>query len=154
MATKVWCRSTPGIPYSSSSGRAGRQPEAPAWRRRIEAASACLEGGDDLVDRGEFDAGAAPGGCTGCNPAFVQTTGGILHELHPPAPLEEAPDRGVGADVRGNPEQDDLVGIEPLEQPVGVRVREDVEALLQQQELAALEITLGHRRQRDRDGIP
>src|SRR5438105_4227767 len=25
MATKVWCRSTPGIPYSSSSGRAGRQ---------------------------------------------------------------------------------------------------------------------------------
>src|SRR5204863_8762652 len=89
----------------------------------------------------------------GGHAALVQTAGGILDEAHLAAPLEEAADRRVVADVGGDAEDSDLVGIEPREQPLRVRVREDVEALLQEQELAALDVPLGQRRERDRNRI-
>ena len=50
---------------------------------------------------------------------------------------EEAADRRVVADVGRDPEDDDLVRVERVEQRLGVRVREDVEVLLQEQDLAA-----------------
>ena len=52
----------------------------------------------------------------------------------PPA-SEKAPDRGVVADVGGHAEDDHLLRVEQVEEPVGVRVGEDVEVLLQEQEL-------------------
>jgi hypothetical protein len=57
---------------------------------------------------------------------------------------EQALDRRVVADVRRDAEEHDLVRREALEQAVGVRVREDVEVLLQEQELAPAEPPLGH----------
>ena len=51
------------------------------------------------------------------------------------------------------PKSDDLLRVEQVEQRVGVRVREDVEVLLQQQELASLEPALGHGGQRERHRI-
>src|SRR5438105_15252692 len=118
MATNTWCKSTPSIPYSSSSGNAARQ----------------LEGRNHLVNGGEFDPRFAPGGHAGRHAALVQASRRILDEAHPASALEQAADRRVVADVRRHAEEDDLVRVEPGEQPLGVRIREDVEALLQQQE--------------------
>ena len=53
-----------------------------------------------------------------------------------PAAGEQAADRCVVAHVSGDAEEHDLLRVEQREQTVGVRVREDVEALLQQEKLA------------------
>ena len=66
----------------------------------------------------------------------------------------EQPAHGrVVADVGRDTEQDDLLRVEQLEQPVRVRVREHVEVLLQQQELAARELPLRHVGERQRDRV-
>src|SRR6266545_6944641 len=129
--------STPGIPYSSSSWDAARQLQLP----------------NHLVRRREFDSGLTPGGRAGGHASLVQASGHILDEAHLTAPLKEAADHCVVTDVGGDAEHDDLVGIEALEQRVGVRVGEDIEALLQQQELAPREVPLRHELERQRDRV-
>ena len=93
------------------------------------------EGGDHLLGGRELDAALAPGGDAGLRPRLVEAPRGVLDEDDAPAALEEAADRGVVADVGRDAEDDDLVRVERLEQRLGVRVREDVEVLLQEQEL-------------------
>src|SRR2546423_12256651 len=100
MATKAWCKSTPSIPYSSSSGNAARQ----------------LEGRNHLVGRGEFDPRVAPVSRTGGHAVLVQASRRVLDETHLPAPLKKCTYRRVITDVGGDAEDDDLVWIEGLEQ--------------------------------------
>ena len=64
---------------------------------------------------------------------------------------EEAADRGVVADVGRDPEDDDLVGVERVEQRLGVRVREGVEALLQEQDLPLARRSARHEARRERN---
>src|SRR3954462_15802702 len=123
----MWCKSTPGIPDSSSSGMPARQ----------------LQGADDLVDGRELDAGLAPGSGAARDTGVIEPPRGVLHEPHAPAALEEAADRSVVTHVAGDAEHDDLVRVEVLDQPLGIGVREHVEVLLQEQKLApALPIAL------------
>ena len=68
---------------------------------------------------------------------LVEPAGGILDERDPPTTAEQAHDRCVVAHVGGDAEEDHLGGVERIEHRVGVRVGEDVEALLQQEQLAA-----------------
>src|SRR3954470_3449745 len=137
MATNMWCKSTPGIPDSSSSGMPARQ----------------LQGADDLFDGRELDARLAPGSGAGGDTGVIEPPRGVLHEPRAPAALEEAADRGVVTHVAGDAEHDDLVGVEVLEQPLRVGVREYVEVLLQEQKLAPAQVAVGQRFQRDRHRI-
>jgi len=96
-----------------------------------------------LVDRGEGDARLAPRSRAGGDPGVVETPGGVLDEAHAAAPFEKGANRGVVADVGRDPEDQDPVRIEPLEQPLRIGIRKHVEALLQQEELPAGEVALG-----------
>src|SRR5436190_9615849 len=106
--------------------------------------SLSLEEGEHRVNRGERDAALPPIGEAGGRAALVQAPGRILDEADPPSAGKHAEDRRVVADVRRNAEDEHLVGSEALEQKLCVRVREDVEVLLQEEELPALEVALGH----------
>src|SRR5207237_8777535 len=98
------------------------------------------QSGDHLVDRGELDARVPPGGRAVRDAALVQAARGILDEAHLASTLEETADRRVVADVGGDAEDGDLVRIEPRQQALGVRVREDVDALFHAREVAALKV--------------
>ena len=87
--------------------------------------------------RREPHAGVAPLAEARPRPLLVEPSGGILDERDPPTAAEQAHDRGVVADVGRDAEEDHLGRVERIEHRLGVRVREDVEALLQQQDLAA-----------------
>src|SRR5258708_7662963 len=91
----------------------------------------------------EFDSLLTPRGRADRHALLVQARSGVLDEANFAATSEKASDRGVVADVGGDPEDHDLGRIEPLEEAAGVRVREDIEALLQEQELPAGEVPLG-----------
>ena len=84
------------------------------------------------------------------NALLVEAPRRVLDEAHPAAAQEEAADRGVVADVRGDPEDDDLLRVERVEQRLRVRVREDAEALLQEQDLAAAADEVRHQARRKR----
>src|SRR5262245_5855482 len=137
MATKMWWRSTPGIPDSSSSGMPPRQ----------------LEPCDHLVDRGKPDALRLPVSGARHDIAVIEPARGVRDETNLPAPLEKSADSRVVADVRRDAEHNDLVRIEMLQQAVRVRVREHVEVLLQEQKLASVEVPLRDRLECDRDRI-
>src|SRR6266571_6973281 len=109
---------------------------------------------DDLVRRRELDPALAPRGRAGGDTRFVQAPRGILDESHSPPAFEQAANRGGVADVRCHAEEDHLVRIERLEQPLGIRIREHVEVLLEEYELAALEVALREWLEPDRHGIP
>src|SRR5690349_19193204 len=98
MATNMWCKSTPGIPDSSSSGMPARQ----------------LEATNDLVHGREPDARRTPRGRAGGDTAVVEPSRGVLDEAHGATTLEEPADRGVVTHVGGHAEDDDLVRTEPL----------------------------------------
>src|SRR5215211_7286184 len=98
---------------------------------------------DDLVGRRELDSVLAPEGGAGGGAPLVEPTRRVLHEPHPPPALQEAADRRVVAD-------DDLVGVERVQQRVRVGVREDVEVLLQQEHLASALHQAGHQARRER----
>src|SRR5437868_7061954 len=104
-----------------------------------------LEEREHLVNRGRHDAALPPRGATRRRPLGIEAPGRVLDEADRPAALEHPQDRRVVADVGRDAEHDHLLRIEPLEQEARVRVREDVEMLLEQQELPALEVALGHR---------
>src|SRR5581483_10579273 len=114
---------TPAAIIPSPIGRSG-----PRLKRR-----------DDLVDRREPNAFLPPRGHAPHCALGFQAARGLLDKDHPPAAGEEAADRGVVADVGGDAEDDHLLRVEQLEQAAGIRVREDVEALRQEQELPAAE---------------
>src|SRR5215471_9296321 len=102
-----------------------------------------LKAGEHLVDRGHPDPEPAPVGDAGGRTAGVEPARGLPHEGHRPAPGDEPADRRVVADVDRDPEQDDFLGIEQFEERVGVRIREDVEVLLEEQELTAAQPVAG-----------
>src|SRR5579864_8818247 len=102
---------------------------------RQKGADPLAEGGDHLLGGRELDALLAPGRETGRRSGVVEAAGRILDEEDAPAALQEATDRRVVAHVRGYAEDHDLVRIEGPEQRLGIRIREDVEVLLQQQDL-------------------
>src|SRR5256885_1161926 len=83
-----------------------------------------LERLDRLVNRREAHPGVAPGGGARGRASVVEAARRLLDEDHRQAAHEEAADRRVVADVGGDPEEDDLVRLEPLEQTVRVGVRE------------------------------
>src|SRR3954452_7752654 len=116
----------------------------------IGSAGRELKRGDDCVDRRELDAALAPERGAGGGAPLVEATRGVLDEEHAPSPPQEAADRRVVADVGRDAEDDDLVRVERVEHRVGVRVREDVEVLLQQQQLAAALDQRRHEARRDR----
>src|SRR5439155_195256 len=66
---------------------------------RQEGGNPLAEGGDHLLGGREGDAALAPDGRAGGDPGLVQPAGGVLDEANPPAPLEEAEDRSVVANV-------------------------------------------------------
>src|SRR3954452_12559528 len=101
----------------------------------------------------EHDAGVAPFHLASGNATLVEPAGRVLDEPHIPAALEQSLDRSVVANVIRDAEKHDLVGIEVLQQRLGVRVREDVEGLLQDEELAAAQISRRQRLERDRNRV-
>ena len=109
-------------------------------RRRPEARN------DRVVEGREPDPGLAPGGEAGAVRASSSPREASSTNMTRTSAREQPADRRVVADVGGDAEHDDLVRVEQLEQPVGVRVREDVEVLLQQQELAAARASAPARR--------
>src|SRR3954470_5295366 len=105
---------------------------------------------DHRVRRDELDAARAPGRRAGGRARLVEPARRVLDEAHAAPAAQQAADRGVVADVGRDPEDDDLVGVERVEQRLGVRVREDVEVLLQEQELAVALDQSGDEAGRDR----
>src|SRR5207247_7251628 len=68
-----------------------------------------LKRGRDPVARRELDAALAPRRGARRDARLVEPTRGVLGEDHAPPAREQAPDRGVVADVRGDAEEDHLV---------------------------------------------
>src|SRR3954466_14901253 len=95
-----------------------------------------------LICGGECAPGLPPRGRASRHPRVVEPARCVFDEPHPDAPVEETTDCRIVADVRRDAEHDDLVRIQPLEQALGVLIREDVEALLEEQELTAVEISV------------
>src|SRR3954469_4919335 len=106
-----------------------------SFAHRQKGADPLAEGGGHLLRGREPHSLVAPGRAAGGRSRLVEPPGGVLDEDHATAAQEEAADRSVVADVRGDPEDDDLVRVERLEERVRIRVREHVEVLLQQQYL-------------------
>src|SRR6478672_11022170 len=120
--------------------------------RSVNAAEAdSTERGDDFVRRGEPDTGVPPRLQSGSDTIVVQATRGVLDERHLATAKQKATDCRVVADVRGDPEENDLVRVERLEHGLRVRVRKDVEVLLQQQQLTLLLDDRRYEPRRDRD---
>src|SRR5437764_8033188 len=112
-----------------------------------------IEGFENRFDRGERDASLPPRGRAGRDPCLVEPTGGVLDEANASSAVEQSPDRCVIADVRGDTEENHLVRIEAREQVLGIRIGEDVEMLLQEQELAAAQPAIRQRLEPDRNRI-
>ncbi len=109
----------------------------PAGRLARRSASACRQAAGDRRDRAELDVEAAPVGGAAGDARVVEAASGVLHEGHRVAAAAQAADRGVVADVRRHPEQHDPLGPQRVEHLLGVGVGEHVEALLEQEDLAA-----------------
>src|SRR5436305_2896649 len=85
----------------------------------------------------EADAGLAPRGGAGSDPRLVDSARRVCDEGDAAPPAEQGADGSVVADVGRDAEEEDLVGVEHVEQGLGVRVREGVVLLLRDQDLAA-----------------
>src|SRR5215207_500888 len=122
-----------------------------AIRCPIGSDDRALKPGEDLVDAREADAAQPPSREASRGALLVQAARRVLDERDTPPAQPEPLDRGVVADVGRDAEEDYLVGIEGLEERVRVRVREDVEVLLEQEELAPPAHALGEQARWDRD---
>src|ERR1700741_3884236 len=94
------------------------------------------EGADHLAGGGKGDSALAPGWRARPGALLGEPLRGVLDERDAATALEKALDRRVIADVCRDTEDDDLVRVERVEQRIGVRIREHVEVLLQEEDLA------------------
>src|SRR5262249_32712046 len=117
----AWCIQSPTISLRLSA--AGMDP--------------LTELGRDLRRGTKLDAALPPKRGARLGSGHIETLRGVLHEHDAAAALEEAADRCVVADIGRHAEHDDLLRIERVEERIGVRVREHVEVLLQQEDLAS-----------------
>src|SRR3954454_23974011 len=106
-----------------------------------------------LVRGAERDSGVPPGARASRHTRVVEPARRVFDEPHPEAPVEETTDRRIVADVGRDAEDDDLVRIQPLEEALRVGIREDVEALFQEQEITAVEIPIRKLLEGDRHRI-
>src|SRR3954452_691117 len=122
---------------------AGTSPPPCSLRLSAAGTDPLTELGRNLRGGPKIDPALPPERGARLRSGLIEALRGILDEHDPASPLKEPSDGGVVADVGRDAEHDDLLRVERVEQGVGVRVREDVEVLLQEQDLAPASNELG-----------